>query len=204
MGLRENGTASFAATGGGTPIATYDKLAVMPLLWEAVSVALTDERWVNPSSPESNEGMVRAHLLTGEAKAARMIPLWSAGKTPEEAAAPGGSRDHRPPAVRRGAAGAWGDDGHIASMFPRNPVLEEAIDPDGARLCLAVPPGKPAPPIPRVTLTLRALLATRSIIILIQGEAKRRVIEAARGGADLPVRCVLTQDRAPVRVLWSA
>jgi 6-phosphogluconolactonase len=60
-----------------------------------------------------------------------------------------------------------------------------------------------APPTPRITLTLRALLEARAILLLIAGDAKREVAAQALAGADLPVRAVLAQDRVPVRVLWS-
>ena len=65
-----------------------------------------------------------------------------------------------------------------------------------------VPEGVPAPPQARISLTLPALL-NGLVLILISSEAKRRTLEAALQGADLPVRRVLAQPRVPVRILWS-
>jgi len=46
-------------------------------------------------------------------------------------------------------------------------------------------------------------LQSRSIFLLIAGEAKRQVFADALAGADLPVRAILQQDRTPVRVFWT-
>ena len=200
VGVR--GRAAMVATGGGTPKGAYDRLARLPLEWDKVAITLSDERWVPPSDPESNEGMVRRRLLTGPAAAAGFTPLWSDAPTPEAAA---GAAE---PAVQALAPFdvvllGMGDDGHIASLFPGSAALGQGLDPQSPRLCLGVPAGSPAPDTPRISLTLRALLSSRSIVLLISGEAKRRTVEAALDGADLPVRRLLSQSRTPVAILWA-
>ncbi len=195
--------ASLVATGGSTPAAAYEALSAWPLDWSRVEVTLSDERWAAPSSPDSNERMVREHLLRGAAAAARFTPLWSDTPTPEDAAR------RAETAVRRllpadVALLGMGEDGHIASLFPGNPVLAEGLKPDGERLCLGVPSGAPAPPQPRISLTLAALLQSRLVVVLTSGEPKRRAMESALAGAALPVRALLDQDRTPVRILWAA
>jgi 6-phosphogluconolactonase len=58
----------------------------------------------------------------------------------------------------------------------------------------------------RMTLTLRAILDSRRVVILIKGEAKRAAYENALGGDDIlaaPVRAVLHQAATPVEVFWS-
>ena len=201
-GLRARGEASFAASGGHTPIPAYERLAQAPLAWDAVTIVPTDERWVDPTSPESNEGMLRQHLLTGPAEDARLLPLWSPKHEPMAAAA---RADLAVSSILPFdvALLGMGDDGHFASLFPGSPVLAEGLDPDGERFCLAVPKGDPAPPVTRISLTLRALLDARAIILLIEGASKRKAFEAAMAGAHVPVRSLLTQDRTPVRVLWA-
>jgi 6-phosphogluconolactonase len=54
-----------------------------------------------------------------------------------------------------------------------------------------------------VTLTLKALLSSRAIFLLIAGGAKREVVERAMAGEDLPVRALVTPGPVPVRVLWT-
>ena len=202
QGLAKAGRASFAGSGGSSPRETYRLMAHADLNWARVDVTLTDERWVEPTSPDSNERMLRENLLVGPAAEARFIPLWRDECTPESAAARVDLALAILPPFDVVMLG-MGEDGHIASLFPGNPALDEGLDPDGPRLCLCVPKAVPVPPQTRVTLTLRALLNAETIILLTSGEAKKQTLQAAFDGKDLPVRALLTQDRAPVRVLWS-
>lgn len=202
--LREGSDrARLMVTGGSTPVACYDTLKARPLDWSRVDVALTDDRFVPPTAEESNERLVREHLLQGAAGAAGFTPLWSDAGSPEEAAA------RAEPSIR--ALGRFdavllgvGDDGHFASLFPGSPELAEGLDPHAQRLVIGVPKAGLAPYVPRISLTLPAILNASLVVILIAGEAKKRPVEAALGGADLPVRSVLAQDRTPVRILWAA
>jgi 6-phosphogluconolactonase len=57
-----------------------------------------------------------------------------------------------------------------------------------------------------MTLTLRTLLDSRWIALLIKGEAKMTTYRAAeRDGdvAEMPVRAILGQSAVPVDVFWS-
>lgn len=197
------GKASFVATGGHTPIQAYDLLHAKPLDWSRVAITLSDERWVPPDEPESNEGMLRQHLLKGPAAAARFTPLWTRAPHPEAAA------QHAEPAIRAllpfdVVLLGMGEDGHLASLFPGSPALAEGLDLESDRVCIGVPEGAPAPDRPRISLTLKALLDSRLIVVLIAGDSKKRTLEAALGGADVPIRAVLDQRRTPVRILWGA
>ncbi len=60
-----------------------------------------------------------------------------------------------------------GPDGHVASLFPGKPALDE-LD----RLVVAVPEAGHEPFVPRVTLTLPALNASRQVLFLVTGESK--------------------------------
>lgn len=196
------GRASLAASGGSTPAPVYDLLRERPLDWSKVDITLSDERWVAPTSADSNQRMLQERLLAGAAAAARFTPLWRPAASVEAAAAldePEIARLLPFDVVLLG----MGEDGHFASLFPGSPALAEGLDPDGPRLCAAVPPGRPAPPQPRISLTLRAVLASRLILLLTSGEAKRRVLDEALDGADLPVRALLMQERTPIRILWA-
>ncbi|WP_408611031.1 6-phosphogluconolactonase [Caulobacter hibisci] len=199
--VASHGKAGFAATGGSTPEPVYQRLSTLTLPWDKVTVTLTDERFVPASDPSSNEGLVRRSLLQGEAAKAGFAPLYADPASPEAAAdaAQAGVAEALPFGVTLLGVGG---DGHFASLFPGNPVLSEGLDLETERLVLAVPKGEPAPDLPRISLTFKALIQTSLIVLLVTGEAKRKLLE---GPVDpsLPVARILDQDRVPVRILWA-
>jgi 6-phosphogluconolactonase len=200
--VAKHGQAGFAATGGSTPAPVYDRLATMTVPWDKVVVTLTDERFVPPSDPSSNEGLVRRHLLQGEAAKAGFAPLYFDGVAQDEVAAK----------AEAGVAKALpfgvtllgvGPDGHFASLFPGNPCWRRRPGSQvRAHMVIAVPPGQPAPDLPRISLTFQALIQSSLIVLLITGGAKKTLLE---GPVDqsLPIAAILNQDRAPVRILWA-
>lgn len=196
-----HGKAGFAATGGTTPAPVYDRLANLTVPWDKVVVTLSDDRFVPPDHAGSNEGLVRRHLLVGDAAKAAFAPLYFEGLDHEASArkAEEGVAQALPFGVVLLGVGA---DGHFASLFPGNPVLEVGLDPQADRLVVAAPKGEPAPDLPRISLTFQALIQSSLIVLLVTGEAKRALLE---GPVDpgLPIASILKQDRAPVRILWA-
>jgi 6-phosphogluconolactonase len=191
-GLAERGHASLVATGGRSPGPVYDRLALTELDWPHVAVTLSDERQVDADSPNANARLLRERLFVGRAARARFLPL----------------TDYAEPALTKlmpfdAVMLGMGEDGHVASLIPGDPGLARNLDPDNGALIAEVPAGLGAPPVPRITLTLKALLSSRAIFLLIAGGAKRSVIDRALAGADLPVRAILAQQDVPVRVFWS-
>jgi 6-phosphogluconolactonase len=190
--LDARGRASLVATGGRSPGPVYDRLSQAPLDWAHVAVTLSDERQVAADSPNANARLLRERLFVGPAAAAQYLPLTDYAE--------GVLRKLLPfDAVMLG----MGEDGHIASLIPGSPVLDVAMDPVGQALTAESPQGFGSPPVARITLTLSALLQSRAIFLLIAGEAKRQVVTQAQAGADFPVRAILDQDRAPVRIFWA-
>jgi 6-phosphogluconolactonase len=192
-GLAARGRASLVATGGRSPGPVYDRLKDAGVDWAHVAVTLSDERQVDVNSPNANLKLLRERLFVGEAAKAHYLPL----------------TDYAEPALRAlmpfdAVLLGMGEDGHIASLIPGSPVMAEAMDPDGEALVAESPAGFGSPPVPRITLTLAALLQSRAIFLLIAGEAKRQVVADALAGADLPVRALLEQTRVPLRVFWTS
>jgi len=190
--LRTHGRASLVATGGRSPGLVFDCLArSADVDWARVVVTLSDERCVQADDPASNAKAVRERLLTGRAAKAHLLPLW-----PEpEAAALAALQPFD--AVMLG----MGEDGHIASLIPGDPGLEEGLT--TAELTRRVPAGLGKPPVARITLSLQALLNARAIFLLIAGEVKRGVVERALAGEDLPVGRLVSQSQAPLRIFWT-
>lgn len=189
-------------SGGKSPVPLFQALAAQSLPWERVVVTLADERWVPPSHEDSNEALVRAHLLKGRAAKAQLVPLWTGDATPEAAV----------PAVSKTLAAlphpfsqvilGMGEDGHVASLFPGAAELALGLSTEAP--ALAVRPLHA--PHPRLSLSLRALLQSRDIALMISGQTKRHVLEQALGEGpveDLPVRAILRQTAVPVSIFWA-
>lgn len=199
--IAETGSASLIVSGGRTPQLMFDKLSRLRLPWNRVKISLADERLVPATDPESNERLVRDHLLKGEAQPAVFIPLWQGEGDPVESAIEAVCNMDRPFAM---VVLGLGDDGHIASLFPGMPDLGRALDP-AANLTAAFVPAQDSRR-PRVSLTLSTLLDAWRVALSFTGKAKRRVFEeglAPGAVEDLPVRAILRQTKVPVDVYWS-
>lgn len=188
-GVEQRGRASLVGTGGRSPAPVYAALRDMALDWDRVTVTLSDERCVDPGSPDANVAQLREHLLKGEAAKAHLVPLWPAPA--------GAALQALLPfdAVLLG----MGEDGHVASLIPGMAKLDEGLATDA--LLIDVEAGVGKPPVPRISLTLSALMQSRAIFLLIAGGTKRQVIARALAGEDLPVARLLRQTEVPVRVL---
>ena len=194
--LEKRERASFAVSGGRTPEHIFPVLAEKDMAWDRISVTLTDERWVEPIHPDSNEGLARRLLLQGPASAARFIGLKTAAENPQDgregSEAALSTLDWPLDAIFLG----MGEDGHIASLFPGS---DDWMDAPGRALAVAASDQRQA----RMSLTPSAILDSRHIFLIITGPEKRAVYDAAlKPGSvgELPVRLILHQDRVPVSV----
>ena len=200
-GINSRGRASLMVSGGQTPIPFFSALARMPVNWERVVIGLVDERWVAADHEDSNERLVRETLLTRHAAAANFVPM----KNVATSAVTG------QPACEHTIAGlprpfdvvvlGMGNDGHTASLFPKAPQLAAALD--RARPALTIATDPVTAPHERMSLTLRGLLDSRRVVLLLSGHAKWQVYQSAKqpgSHVDLPVRAVLDQSEVPVNV----
>ncbi len=201
-GIAARGRGRLVATGGRAPGPVYDLLRSAGLDWRRVDVTLSDERFVSPDHPASNEALIRARLLQGAAAGACLVPLWRPAPS-AAACADLAEADVAAIAPFDMTLLGMGADGHVASLIPGAAGLAAAMAADSRRYCLGLDGAIGDPPLPRITLTLAALLQSKAILILISGAEKRQVLSQARAGADLPVSPLLTQGRVPVRVFWT-
>ena len=203
--LEARGSCLLAMPGGRTPLPVFEKLAKADLDWKKVTIIPTDDRLVPMQDERSN---VRAIAQTFLPKKARVIPI--ATEIADYRLA-GNSADARlqdlpwPPDL------AWlgmGDDGHTASIFA-GPDLQDALDAPKARRAVGVMPD-PMPadaPVPRVTLTRASILAARTLLITITGEAKKALLEGAIAdgqSSKLPIGRVLAEAEQPIDIHWAA
>jgi 6-phosphogluconolactonase len=169
----ERGIAHIALAGGNTPRRAYELLAADGLDWSSVHLWFGDERCVPPDDPESNYRMVRESLLEPAGIPADQVHRMKGEIDAEEA-------------VREYAAAlperldlaflGLGEDGHTASLFPGDPLLE---DPAPVR---AVHRSKPPPR--GITLGVGVLRGARERVILAAGAGKKDAVAAVLRGPD--------------------
>jgi 6-phosphogluconolactonase len=197
------GSSLIAVPGGSTGPAIFPKLAAQKLPWKKVAIIPTDDRLVPMDDDRSN---VRAIAKTFLPLGARVVPI--ATEIADHKLA-GNSADARlqdlpwPPDL------TWlgmGSDGHTASIFT-GADLQDALDAPKARRAVGVMPD-PMPqdaPVARVTLTRASILSSRTVLITIAGEEKRRVLEQAIAdgqSSKLPIGRVLAEAEQPIDIHW--
>ena len=204
-GLRARAAASLVVAGGSTPRAYLPRVAALDMPWPRVSVTLSDERLVPPEDPHSNERLVRECLLREGAAAARFVPLRAEGDA--DAAAGAAARLATLPRPFDLVLLGLGTDSHVASLFPGADGVAAALEPDGADDCVQLaPPRGIEPALPRVSLTVRALLDSRRILIAAQGLDKRAAFERAALGhwpQPSPLHALVRHAAQPVEFVWS-
>lgn len=197
--IDSHGVATLVVSGGRSPIAFFECLAKQVLPWAQVVISLADERWVPVSHADSNEGLVRRHLLRGPAAAARFIGLYQPAANLQQAALQADQALAELPPIDVLVLG-MGDDGHSASLFPNSPNLHEALQSDCPRRCL--PMLAPSVPHQRLSMTLPLLASAHWPLLAIQGSNKLQTLSQAlvcEDIASMPIRAFL---RPPLEIFW--
>lgn len=204
-GLAGRGCASLAVSGGRSPVPFLEALSAETLDWSRVAVTLVDERWVAPDSADSNEALVKCHLMQGHAAAARFVPLKTPAESPEAGVAAALALRAELPRPFDAVVLGMGEDGHTASLFPDAAGLPVALDMTGDAELACIHP--PVAPHARITLTLAGLLATRRLFVQAGGARKRDVLERAAIQGDpllLPIAAVLQQRKVVPELFFCA
>lgn len=201
-GLQSRGAACAALSGGGTPEPAYARLAQLPLPWPRITFALVDERFVPPSEDTSNEKMLRRALAPALAQHAHFAPMFQPAASVEDAAL---AAEPVYAGLRLDiAVMGMGEDGHTASWFPGASGLSAALDEHSARHVCAIHAPNVAGAGERLSLTRAALTRAGRVLLLITGERKRGVLEAALSGASpAPVRSLFEPPLPPPLVFWA-
>ena len=197
------GKASLLVSGGSTPKPLFEKFSKSVFTWEKVSIGLCDERWIETSSPKSNEHFVNSFLLKGEAAKANFIGMYEDGKDIYASQKVCSQKMQDTLASFDVVILGMGSDAHTASLFPENERLEEAFDMNNPDLCIAIEPD--TAPFSRMSLTLQAILSAEHIYLHFEGEEKIAVYEEAKSGEDvykMPIRSVINQTLKKVEVFY--
>jgi 6-phosphogluconolactonase len=181
--IAERGRFAIALAGGHTPSKMYalwarDQRHHEETRWDRVHLFWGDERYVTPDDPLSNYRMTKETLLAHvPIPTANVHPMPTEIAPPDKAAA-AYEADLRqffgqdPPEFDLQLLGL-GVEGHIASLFPGSPVLEEK------RAWVAAVTTPAEPPL-RLTLTPVVLNRARNTFFLVAGENKRAILAALR------------------------
>lgn len=207
--------ATLALSGGSSPIRLFALLsqavAAREIVWNNLSVCWVDERAVPVNHAHSNYGLAQKGLLSNlPILPDRVHPMYPAADIPPRQAA----QDYEQTLVQvfQGVSGpdtaektgfpcfdlmllGMGPDGHVASLFPGKPALDEQI-----RWVAHVPEPGMAPHCPRITLTLPVINHARTIIALVTGAQKRAAFQEALSnpGSALPVSLLAPRGR----IIW--
>jgi 6-phosphogluconolactonase len=174
--IDERGEFRLVVPGGRSIAGVFDRLAREPerdqVDWRRVTLLFADERAVPPDHPDSNYRLARVALLDPLGDPLPRVRRMRGEAADLEAAAREYHAELAVPADL--VVLGLGEDGHIASLFPGSPLLDEHW------LRVAVTVDSPKPPPRRITLTPRALLDAREgLLVLATGTAKGAAARAA-------------------------
>ena len=188
--------ALIAVPGGSTPGHFLASLGEHDLDWARVTVLPTDERFVAPDDPASNEAMIRRAFAPLREGKARFVSFHGRGEALEAAASAVAAElaSMRPLDILVSGMGA---DGHIASLFPGD---EGALGaPSGRDAIAARPAGLPE----RISLSPARLARAGWAALLVAGAEKSETLATAQAlPAAYPVGLLLDRPQG-LDVYWA-
>ena len=190
--IDSDGQAILVVAGGSTPKLFLNSLSRFPLNWKRVTVIPSDERWVKPTDPRSNDRFIRENLAINRACDVTVVSLYVDLKTPGQALVDLEQRLidlAKSPFV---CVLGMGEDGHIASIFPGADNLLAALDHGSNQQVIDIQ--APGASEPRISLTLAQIQRASEIHLLISGSSKLNTLESAKlpgQVGDMPVRAIL-------------
>ena len=175
-----------ALTGGSAANTLYPLLANAELDWNSIKFFLSDERCVPSSHADSNFRQLR--MVLPQAKVQRVRT-----ELPPAEAAVEYSR-HLPEKFDLIQLG-MGEDGHVASLFPGHPLLQET------KLRVAALTDSPKAPAERITFTLPTITSAMNVWFLVLGEKKKATAELVQNDPTCMLPAALVH-RAARRSTW--
>lgn len=156
--------------GGTTPIPVYEQCCHEDIPFDRVHLFLTDERYVTQNHSALNASMIQKTISTD------LVP-WASVNTFDTELSIKEALDAYEKALRQVPDGVFdlmvlgiGEDGHIASLFPCSPCLDET-----APVCHSQ--SQKHFISDRLTITPPVIMKAKKILVLLSGEQKQPVLE---------------------------
>lgn len=204
QGISRRGHAVLVISGGSTPSAFLDALSREKIPWDKVTITLADERFVPTDHPRSNERLARERLLQNEAASANLVGLHSGAECVAEAARMASAKVSMLPHPFDVVMLGMGLDGHTASIFPDAENLAELIAPD--TLVPVLPVHSRSVGEARLSFTLAWLRRATHIYLHIEGQEKRRLLEACLSGKlepKPPIASLFAYAEKSIAIYWA-
>jgi 6-phosphogluconolactonase len=199
--IRKKGHASIAVSGGITPISLFNELSLLNINWTKVDLTLADERWVDPNSTDSNELLVRTHLIKNKASKVNFIPLKNDSKTVQDGQKKSEELLKNITLPFDVVVLGMGPDGHTASLFPCSEELSDAMDLKNPNMLVLTSP-KTAP-YQRISLTARVIIDAKNVFLHLNGSSKLHTLESAMEYKDPNKMPIYTFLENGLSIYWS-
>jgi 6-phosphogluconolactonase len=170
---------SVVLTGGSTPQLAYELAAELAPDWGRVVLWWGDERCVSPDDGRSNFAMANEALLERLERQPAVVHRMR-GEVGRGLGADAYERELQGVGTFDLVLLGLGPDGHVASLFPGKPTLDET-----ERAAIGAEAGL-EPFVDRITLTLPRLRATRELLFLVAGKQKADAVARALAGEPSP------------------
>ncbi|ASP49325.1 6-phosphogluconolactonase [Cognaticolwellia beringensis] len=201
--VESKGKASIAVSGGSTPKGFFEALSKKKLAWQAITITLADERWVDIKSSDSNTKLVHENLLQNEAVNANFFHLKQGDIFSEDTLADLNLAANQQLLPLDVLILGMGEDGHTASLFPCSDEITQCLAQDSDALIKVTP--KTAP-YQRISFSFAALAQSKHTFLHISGASKKQVLATAIAGQDcreMPIRAFLQAPDVNTQIYWA-
>ncbi len=199
--IRKKGRASMAVSGGSTPIRLFKEFSLLSIDWTKIDLTLADDRWVDAKNTDSNELLVRTHLIKNKAAQVNFISLKNDAKTAKEGQIYSEKMLRKVTLPFDVIVLGMGSDGHTASLFPCSDELPEAMNLSNSNYLISTSPK--TVPYERISLTARVILDSKNIFLHLNGSSKLHTLESAMEYKDPNKMPIYTFLKNGLSIYWS-
>jgi 6-phosphogluconolactonase len=199
--IKKRGRASIAVSGGSTPIPLFKEFSLLNIDWKKVDLTLVDDRWVDPKNADSNELLVRRHLIKNKASKVNFIPLKNDSKTAKD------GQQNSEEMVKNMILPfdvivlGMGSDGHTASLFPCSDELSDAMNLNNLNCLISTSPK--SAPYGRLSFTARVIIDAKNVFLHLNGSSKLHTLESAMEYKDSSKMPIYTFLENGLSIYWS-